>query len=457
MRVLDLFSGIGGFSLGLERAGMQTIAFCEIDPYCRRVLRKHWPGVPIFEDVRTLRGEDVGPVDLVCGGYPCQPFSTAGKRRGTADDRHLWPEMLRVIDETRPTWVCGENVAGLISMVERRDAPVVESRQGGRNANGVDYESVLVRQEHMLLNSICNDLGAIGYSVSVFVVPAVAVDAKHRRDRVWVVGHTEHGANAAERGQCQDIAGKGARRGRDGSRGDGDAQRQVADGRAGEDPGSLADTYKPGPQGHGGLRECAGEQPSGSERRSEPGRWLPEPGIRGMDDGLSKGLDGGLNAGQWMGSEGSSRELSEEKLREVWGKIASWSASQGSGSDEQCARKLADALPGLSHDHSLGNGENPMAAASTFLCRLRQACEAIRVVRNTSDPTAALWLSLSGEEADRTLMAACGRTHWEAGEWLGVPRIASGVPHRVDRLRALGNAVVPQIPEMIGRAIMAAA
>src|SRR6185369_15732907 len=105
MNVLDLFSGIGGFSLGLERAGMRTVAFCEIDPFCRAVLAKHWPGVPIHHDIRKLRATDVGPVELICGGFPCQPHSSAGKRRGKDDDRHLWPEMFRLITECRPGWV----------------------------------------------------------------------------------------------------------------------------------------------------------------------------------------------------------------------------------------------------------------------------------------------------------------------------------------------------------------
>lgn len=163
MRVLDLFSGIGGFSLGLERAGMTTVAFCEIEPFCRAVLRKHWPDVPQFEDVRKLRGEDVGPVDLVCGGYPCQPFSTAGKRGGAEDDRHLWPEMFRIISELRPTWVLGENVAGHITL-------------------GLD--------------EVLSDLDALGYASRAFVIPACAVDAPHRRDRVWIV------ANANSSRQC---------------------------------------------------------------------------------------------------------------------------------------------------------------------------------------------------------------------------------------------------------------
>ena len=117
LKVLDLFSGIGGFSLGLERAGMETVAFCEIEEYPRKVLAKHWPGVPIHKDIRKLDGTQYrGTVDVICGGFPCQPFSHAGKRGGKDDDRDLWPEMLRVIREVQPTWVIGENVAGFINM-----------------------------------------------------------------------------------------------------------------------------------------------------------------------------------------------------------------------------------------------------------------------------------------------------------------------------------------------------
>jgi DNA (cytosine-5)-methyltransferase 1 len=157
LKVLDLFSGIGGFSLGLERTGgFKTVAFCEIDPFCRRVLAKHWPGVPIHEDVRKLKGTEVGAIDVVCGGYPCQPFSLAGKRGGAADDRHLWPEMRRLVDELRPSWVIGENVAGHIGM-------------------GLD--------------DVLSDLEALDYACRTFVVPACAVGAWHRRDRAWIIAY----------------------------------------------------------------------------------------------------------------------------------------------------------------------------------------------------------------------------------------------------------------------------
>lgn len=159
--VLDLFSGIGGFSLGLETAGMRTVAFCEIDRYCRDILRQHWPTTPTYHDIRqlnqrTLDHDNIPPIDLICGGYPCQPFSEAGRRSGTSDPRHLWPEMHRLIREIRPRWVICENVAGHIQL-------------------GLD--------------GVLDDLEAAGYTCTPFLLPACAVGAPHRRDRVWIVAN----------------------------------------------------------------------------------------------------------------------------------------------------------------------------------------------------------------------------------------------------------------------------
>jgi DNA (cytosine-5)-methyltransferase 1 len=169
MKVLDLFSGIGGFSIGLEKFGFETVAFCEIEPYCRGVLERHWPDTPIYGDVKQLTGEQLkadGIVpSVIVGGYPCQPFSTAGNRKGEQDPRHLWPEVHRLIRELRPRWVICENVGGHIKL-------------------GLD--------------EVLSALEGEGYAVWTFVIPACGVDAPHKRDRVWIVANSNSSPIARE-------------------------------------------------------------------------------------------------------------------------------------------------------------------------------------------------------------------------------------------------------------------
>lgn len=167
-QIIDLFAGIGGFSLAGHWRGWETIAFVEKEPYCQKVLAKNFPNVPIHSDIRDYKPKKHA-ADIICGGFPCQPFSSAGKRKGKEDDRFLWPEMLRVIREAKPTFVVGENVVGILSM-----------------DNGAVFEE------------ICLSLEDEGYAVQSFIIPAQAVGAPHRRDRVWIVGYSEHnGRNAA--------------------------------------------------------------------------------------------------------------------------------------------------------------------------------------------------------------------------------------------------------------------
>ena len=161
-KLLDLFSGIGGFSLGAEANGIPTVAFVEKDPFCQKVLRKHWSNTPIISDIRTVKGEDyeTDGVTIVSGGFPCQPFSQAGKRKGTDDDRYLWDETLRVVTETKPRWFIGENVDGLVNI-----------------------------QDGMVLRQVQDDLEKEGFQVQCLVVPASGIGAWHQRKRVWIIGH----------------------------------------------------------------------------------------------------------------------------------------------------------------------------------------------------------------------------------------------------------------------------
>ena len=301
MKVLDLFSGIGGFSLGLEWAGMSTVAMCEKDPYCRKILAKHWPDLTIHEDIRNLDGKEYrNSIDLVAGGFPCQPFSVAGKRKGANDDRHLWPEMLRVIKESKPRWVIGENVFGFINMA---------------------------------LDDVQADLEREHYEVRKFVLPAVAVDAKHRRDRIFLVAYSNSPAvwNIPER---------------------------QAQGRDNIQAGRKAITPHDGPS-------------------------------------------------QSMANTNSPRELQQKgDQQKSWG----WSGN----SSQDVANSYGEGL-------EIGQGfrEHAQSELSTFE---RSGCE------------------------DRAV--------WSAEPCVG--RVADGVPNRVDRIKGLGNAVVPQLIQAIGELVIEA-
>lgn len=167
MNHLDLCSGIGGFALAARWMNWQTIAFCERDKFCQKVLKKHWPEVTIYDDLTTFNASEfMGRVDILTAGYPCQPFSQAGKRMGAEDDRHLWPEVRRVITECRPRWIVCENVAGHITMG---------------------------------LNDVLTDLESEGYTAQAVVIPACATGAPHRRDRVWIIANANDSRIQAQR------------------------------------------------------------------------------------------------------------------------------------------------------------------------------------------------------------------------------------------------------------------
>lgn len=159
----SLFSGIGGFDLAADWIGWENVFNCEWEEFPRQVLKYHFPNAEQFGDIREFDASNyLGRVDIITGGFPCQPYSNAGKRKGKEDERHLWPEMLRIIREVRPRWIVGENVRGLCTW------------SGG-----------------LVLEECCADLENEGYAVQPFIIPACAKGAPHRRDRVWIVAYTD--------------------------------------------------------------------------------------------------------------------------------------------------------------------------------------------------------------------------------------------------------------------------
>ena len=357
LKLLDLFSGIGGFSLGLERTGgFETVAFCEYDEKAQKVLKKHWPDVPIFKDVRNMNYE--GTVDIISGGYPCQPFSFAGKRKGTEDDRHLWPSMFKLIQKHRPTWVIGENVAGHINM-------------------GLD--------------SVLTDLESEGYNVRTFLIPAVAVNAPHRRDRLWIVANSSRS-------------------------------------RAGTDDRGF----------RSGISGACGGKNTNSERKETMGY--------SEHDGSSSCGDFGKFQREPDGTQTTIFEFEGTSSSADAG-IVAHTASDGSCRTSDAASEKARRSNRKQAEQSAINGK-VQSMADTNLQRCKRPEETRNDGKNKQKPN------------DKQLRGR-GTTHGlsekSKNQWLTEPavgRVANGIPRRMDRLKQLGNAVVPQIPEILGNAIL---
>ena len=385
MKVLDLFSGIGGFSLGLEWAGMSTVAMCEKDPYCRKILAKHWPDLTIHEDIRNLDGKEYrNSIDLVAGGFPCQPFSVAGKRKGADDDRHLWPEMLRVIKEAKPRWVIGENVFGFINMA---------------------------------LDDVQADLEREHYEVRKFVLPAVAVDAKHRRDRIFLVAYSNSPAvwNLPER-QAQ---------GRDNLQ----ASRQAITPHDGPSQ-SMANANK-----HERWRESSTES-QGRESRMEHGS---------RSSGLTE-----RQPNQTLADTNSSWELQQEGDQQ---EIGGWSSNS---SQQDVANSYGK---GLEIGQDLRENHEQELSPSE-----RSGSERREDVANSHGTRGEAGLSgqepwQEGNSGEFDHQGHQQSWREEVREWPAEPcvgRVADGVPNRVDRIKGLGNAVVPQLIQAIGELVIEA-
>ena len=181
----SLFSGIGGAEIAASWMGWQNLFHCEINPFGRKVLEYWYPNSISYEDItKTDFTEWRGRIDVLTAAFPCQPFSLAGQRKGADDDRYLWPQVVRVVHEIRPAWVVGENVVGILTMVQ--PGKEVEVENGFALFGETDRKRVLLRQEYVI-ETVCQDLEHEGYAVQPFVIPACAVGAPHRRDRVWIV------------------------------------------------------------------------------------------------------------------------------------------------------------------------------------------------------------------------------------------------------------------------------
>jgi DNA-cytosine methyltransferase len=398
MRHVDLCSGIGGFALGFEWAGLsKPVLFCDIEPWSRQVLAKHWPDVPITDDVKELASDPrrlVPDCEILSCGYPCQPFSQAGKRAGEKDDRHIWPEIFAIIKAKRPSWIVCENVSGHITL-------------------GLDQ--------------VLSDLEGEGYAIQPFVIPACAVDAPHRRDRVWIVAHTDshgepYGTRYAESGErlvahagCQRQRAKVSGFGGQSINGSAAGQRtKTRDGFA-DSRENVADTDNTGnrTQPHSDDRKWQ----EAIERRQEQSLPKPSGHRENVADTSSKGLEGA----EWSELEGNRNGFTTSS-EDVADTTSQRQQRQGSPRD-------------ASNPTQRGEGQ-----ATEFI--------------NGGFGDKRQLESRMGDLVDGLPKGLDGFDGWER-EPADIPRVATGIKQRAARLKGLGNAIVPQIAMRIGQTIKA--
>jgi DNA (cytosine-5)-methyltransferase 1 len=382
LKHLDLFSGIGGFSLGLESAGLvETVAFCDFDKYCQQVLNKNFPGVPVYGDVKELnyeklKADGIDQVDIITGGYPCQPFSVAGRKKGEQDPRHVWPEMFRLIKELRPTWVIGENVGGHIKL-------------------GLD--------------SVLENLESEGYSARTFSISASSVGANHKRERVWIVANSGRSIGREQPPRNSKSIGCWSFETPEWST-DTD---QIA--RSSEGAEIMADSDKM-------QRQLLRGQQSKQREETFEGTGERSGTQNDFSDSESIVSDGG-----------EYREHSEKRKAE------------GQTRREGCL--LADSESIKSWEQTEREGwENSSRGSSNSR---RHSQERTKYVTDAN--------SSRLEEQRRSFTTEQENQASQCGRWWDIEpdvgRVAHGVPKKVDRLKCLGNSVVPQIPFVIGLAI----
>ena len=413
LKILDLFSGLGGFSLGLERTGRyKTVAFCEIDKYCTLLLQKHWKGIKIYNDVKKITKEGfeadgIESPDIITGGFPCQPFSVAGKQKGTSDDRHLWPEMFRIIKAFKPRFVIGENVPGIVNI-----------------------------QDGVVFETVCTDLESQGYEVQPFNIPAAAVGAPHQRKRIWIIAtladsvsndeRREISRSDEEKGRVQE-----EHRSKDSASGIFSRTSEIRKSNNGyEAMENSGRTLQQGSSIREKNEDEVGKENANQHQRSSSSS---ESNVADTDTRLSDGQKKELQSrGQASISSREGEDVANAKS------ISSDGREIGQHSEESREkRKIGIEVGGVSSDRQ--------KLANTDSERLEGLGQSRSQFNETSSSTS------SSEERQGQV----GQGWWEFEPNVG--RVAHGVPGRVHRLKALGNSIVPQIAEEIGRAIIKAA
>jgi len=387
MRHVDLCSGIGGFSLAFEEVGLsKTIMFCDTEKWCRNILAKHWPNVPITEDVKELANDprrNVPDCDILTAGYPCQPFSVAGKQRGTEDDRHIWPYIFRIVAHKRPTWCVFENVYGHVGM-------------------GLD--------------EVLHDLESEGYATRTFIVPASGIGARHKRDRLWIVAHTDRQSEPTSTKHEQRLL---AHTGRE-LWGQGDTEGVP------EDTSKRSASSVHNQSGSQGQASDVADTDSPRQQQSyeEVERGTPEqPDSSSVQSRENVADTEGKGGERWK-----PRESRVDTQRQ--------SGLSGRGSAGILADTSRNKLQGCSQEQIHGQ--------SDIQSKLGRSGEDQREQWSTQPEL--------GGMANGLPTRLDGFDGWDT-EPEDIPRVVTGMTGRANRLKGLGNAIVPQIAMNIALAI----
>ena len=411
LKILDLFSGLGGFSLGLERTGkFKTVAFCDNDKYSKLVLQKHWKGVKIYNDVKEITKEKfiadgIQFPDIITGGFPCQPFSVAGKQAGTDDDRHLWPVMFRIIQEFTPRWVIGENVKGLTNI-----------------------------QDGVVFETVCTDLEGAGYEVRTFNIPACSVGAPHRRERLWIVAHAKRYNKTDEIGRVDETS----RRIQEEHRQDDSSARLT----------SRTSSIRQTNNGHEDMEDSRRTLQSRTELREKN-----EDEIR-KEDANQHQRSSSPSESNVANTERERLERLNQQSTTISGKDErTYTRNESSRDQATGTEDVADTYARLSN----GTYEEVQSRGQTF----DTSSEGSTDVANTesSDRHDNEAVTRDGGSSTQEVFGDGSSVRGESTWWHTEPdvgRVAHGVPGRVYRLKGLGNSIVPKIAEEIGKAIIKA-
>ena len=406
LKILDLFSGIGGFSIGLERTGnFETVAFCEIDKFCTLLLQKHWKGTKIYNDVKEitkerLEADGVQLPDIITGGFPCQPFSVAGKQKGTSDDRHLWPEMFRIIQEFTPRWIIGENVRGIVNI-----------------------------QDGVVFEAVCTDLEGEGYEVRPFNIPAAGVGAPHRRERIWIIANRKESMVNPDDVRLEQHN---------------TAEEETSWWRTSttfEPTSDVVNTIS-NDEGRKISRSYEEERRIQEEHRQDDStsrKSSRTSSVRQTNDG-HEDLE---NSRRTLRPGTELQEKNEDEIRKE-------DANQHQRSGSPSRSDVANANGGRSHEqeHKIQTGRNIPISSSEDVADTESS------PRDDHEAVAG-----DGESSTQEVSGDGSSLRGESAWWDFEPdvgRVAHGIPGRVYRLKALGNSIVPKIAQEIGNAIIEA-